>query len=124
MQKMSKKRKHEKFSWSGYKYAPESVNFALNGKRIYMPEDIRSRIAYLAVCDENEKAIIELKRFLRKEEKKMHTLGRCICFYKEGSDKEFYYSEQLMYRQYDIQDALHSYKEWKRYKTTRESPRF
>ena len=47
-------RKHENFRWGGYKYAPESVGFSLNGKRLNLPEEVRSRIAYLAVCGKNK----------------------------------------------------------------------
>ena len=43
-------RKHENFKWSGYKYAPESVGFSLNGKHINFSENIRSHLAYLAIC--------------------------------------------------------------------------
>ena len=84
-------RKHENFRWGGYKYAPESVGFSLNGKRLNLPEEVRSRIAYLAVCGKNKEVEDELKRILRKDEK------------------------QLRYNPNDIQDALRCYKEWKRY---------
>lgn len=30
-------RKHENFHWGGYKYAPESVGFYINGKHINFP---------------------------------------------------------------------------------------
>ena len=40
-------RKHENFRWGGYKYAPESVGFSLNGKRLNLPEEVSSRIVYL-----------------------------------------------------------------------------
>lgn len=76
-------RKHENFHWGGYKYAPESVWFSINGKHINFPEEVRSRLAYLAVCGENEKLLIELKRALRAEEKKPRVVGKCICFFKE-----------------------------------------
>lgn len=59
-------RKHENFHWGGYKYAPESVGFSINGKHINFPEEVRSRLAYLAVCGENEKLLIELKNEHRK----------------------------------------------------------
>lgn len=73
-------RKHEIFKWSGYKYAPESVSFSLNGKHINFSENIRSHLAYLAICGENEELLIELKRALRAEEKKPLIIGKCICF--------------------------------------------
>ena len=107
-------RKHENFRWGGYKYAPESVGFSLNGKRLNLPEEVRSRIAYLAICEKNKEAEDELKRILRKDEKKPRIVGKCICFFKKDSD-EFYYTQQLRYNPSDIQDALRCYKEWKRY---------
>ena len=107
-------RKHENFHWSGYKYAPESVEFFLNGKHINFPEEVRRRLAYLAVCGENEKLLIELKRALRAEEKKSRIVGKCICFFKKDSN-EFYYTQQLRYNPDDLHDALRCYKEWKRY---------
>lgn len=107
-------RKHENFHWSGYKYAPESVRFSINGKHINFPEEVRSHLAYLAVCGENEKLLIELKRALRAEEKKPRVVGKCICFFKKDSN-EFYYTQQLRYNQNDLHDALRCYKEWKRY---------
>ena len=42
-------RKHENFRWGGYKYAPESIGFYLNGKRLNLMEEGRSSIAYLDV---------------------------------------------------------------------------
>ena len=107
-------RKHENFRWSGYKYAPESVRFSLNGKRLNLPEEVRSKAAYLACCGKNKEVIDELKRALRKEEKQPRIVGKCICFFKKDSN-EFYYTQQLRYNPNDIQDALRCYKEWKRY---------
>lgn len=108
-------RKHENFAWSGCKYAPESFRFLLNGKPFYMPEAERSRIAYLVACGRYETALDELKRALRKKEKSSQIVGKCICFFKEGSDREFYYTRQLMYDPANLQDALRCFKEWKRY---------
>ena len=107
-------RKHENFHWGGYKYAPESVGFSINGKHINFPEEERSRLAYLVVCGENEKLLIELKRVLRAEEKKPRVVGKCICFFKKDSN-EFYYTQQLRYNPDNLYDALRCYKEWKRY---------
>lgn len=107
-------RKHENFRWSGYKYAPESVGFSLNGKHINFSENIRSHLAYLAICGENEELLIELKRALRAEEKKPLIIGKCICFFKKNSD-EYYYTQQLRYNPDNLHDALRCYKEWKRY---------
>ena len=107
-------RKHEKFSWGGYKYAPETVQFSLNGKPLNLPEKTRNHIAYLAVCGKTNEARDELKRILRKDEKKPQIIGKCICFFKENSN-DFYYTQQLRYNPNNIQDALRCYKEWKHY---------
>ena len=42
-------RKHENFRWGGYKYAPESVGFSLNGKRLNQKKKKKRRMEYLAV---------------------------------------------------------------------------
>ena len=107
-------RKHENFNWSGYKYAPESVGFSLNGKRLNLPEELRNRIAYLAVCGRNKEVLDELKRALRKDEKQPLVVGKCVCFFKKDSN-EFYYTQQIRYNPNDLQDALRCYKEWKHY---------
>lgn len=105
-------RKHENFKWNGYKYAPETIMFSLNGKQLLLPEEKRSRLAYMAVCGKEKEVEDELKRFLRKEEKTPQVIGKCICFFKKNSN-EFYYTQQLKYDPNDIQDALRCYKKWK-----------
>lgn len=35
------KRKYN-FKWSGYKYAPETIGFFLNGKHLNLPEETRT----------------------------------------------------------------------------------
>lgn len=107
-------RKHENFGWRGYKYAPESFEFFLNGRKINLSQSDKSKIAYLVVCGKTKAAEDALKHVLRKEEKKPRVVGKCICFFKKNSD-EFYYTQQLRYNPSDIQDALRCYKEWKRY---------
>jgi len=107
------KRKYN-FKWSGYKYAPETIGFSLNGKHLNLPEETRSNLAYLAICGRNKEVIEELKRIVRAEEKKPIIKGKCICFFAENSDK-YYYTQQLLYNSDDIYDALRAYKEWKRY---------
>lgn len=115
MQKMIKaKRRHEHFSWSGYKYAPESMRFFLNGKLIDLPEDVHHEIAYLAVCGKSKEVSDELKRWLRKKEKEPRIAGKSICFFGKDSD-EYYYTRDLMYKPYNIEDALYCYKRWKNY---------
>lgn len=107
-------RKHEKFSWSGYRYAPESFYFSLNGKAICLPHDTRTSLAYLIIAGKEKEAEDELKRILRKDEKKPQIVGNCIIFFKEDSN-EFYYTKDLQYQTGDLQEALRCYKEWKHY---------
>ena len=107
-------RKHENFRWGGYKYAPESIGFSLNGKRLNLPEEVRSRIAYLAVCGKNKEVEDELKRFLRKEENKpcdLITFG----FYAKDDRRNFYFTKQLRAYRTDLPEKLRIYKEWKHY---------
>lgn len=94
------KRKYN-FKWSGYKYAPETIGFSLNGKHLNLPEETRSNLAYLAICGRNKEVIEELKRIVRAEEKKPIIKGKCICFFAENSDK-YFYTQQLLYNPDDI----------------------
>ena len=107
-------RKHEKFSWSGYKYAPESISFSVYGKPLKLPEDVRSHLAYLACCGNNEEVRIGLKRILRAEEKRSNVVKKCICFFKVNSN-EYYYCRSFAYDPSNRQEALRCYKEWKHY---------
>ena len=36
-------RKHENFRWGGYKYAPESVGFSLNGQKRNLTRSIQNK---------------------------------------------------------------------------------
>lgn len=92
----------------------KALVFRLMENILIFSENVRSRLAYLAICGKNEELLIELKRALRAEEKKSLIVGKCICFFKKNSD-EFYYTHQLRYNPDDLQDALKCYKEWKRY---------
>lgn len=108
-------RKHENFNYDyGFRTAPEQWRFYLNGR--YIPLDTQKQIDLACMClaGNVKEAEDELKRILRKDEKKPRVVGKCICFFKKDSD-EFYYTQQLRYNPNDIQDALRCYKEWKRY---------
>lgn len=108
-------RKHEKFSYDyGWRTAPEQWRFYLNGKYIPLDSNTNNRLACMCLSGNVREAEDELKRILRAEEKKPRIIGKCICFFKKGSD-EFYYTQQLRYNPDDLQDALRCYKEWKKY---------
>ena len=108
-------RKHENFNYDyGWRTAPEQWRFYLNGKYIPLDTQTQSNLACMCLSGKVKEAEDELKRILRKDEKKPRVVGKCICFFKKDSD-EFYYTQQLRYNPSDIQDALRCYKEWKRY---------
>lgn len=68
----------------------------------------------LAVCGKNKEVSDKLKRWLRKKEKEPRIAGKSICFFDKDSD-EYYYTRDLMYKPYNIEDALYCYKRWKNY---------
>ena len=107
-------RKHEHFSWCGYKYAPESFKFFLNGKKIYLSDDMTSTLGCLVIAGKKKEVTDKLKRLLRADEKKPQIVGNCIIFFKEDSN-EFYYTKDLQYHTGDLQEALRCYKKWKHY---------
>ena len=84
------------------------------GKYIPLDTQTQSDLACMCLAGKVKEAEDELKRILRKDEKKPRIVGKCICFFKKDSN-EFYYTQQLRYNPSDIQDALRCYKEWKRY---------
>lgn len=107
-------RKHENFRWGGYKYAPESFNFTLNGKLLNIPAEIKGNLQYKAVCGKCKEVEDELKRYLRKEEKKpcdLVTFG----FYAKDNKRDFYFTKQLTAHRSDLSEKLRIYKEWKHY---------
>lgn len=107
-------RKHEQFSWYGYKYAPESIVFFLNKVRLYLPYEMQNKIANLIVQGKEKEALDELKRMLRKEEKTPNIVGKCICFFKKDS-ADFFYSQKYLFNPNDINDELKCFKAWKKY---------
>lgn len=109
-------RKHENFSYYyGIKCAPEQWKFYYNGTLIPLECEKTSTLAQLCIAGRKREAEDMLKRMLRAEEKRGSIAGKCIAFFKKGSDEEYYFTQQLMYNPNNIQSALYSYKEWKRY---------
>lgn len=106
--------KRKLFSWHGYRYAPESFYFSYCGKPLNLPSEKRSDIGYLIICGNKKEAEDELKRYVRRKQKTSKIAGKCIAFFCENSN-EFYFTQNLMYKQGDMERALYCYKEWKRY---------
>lgn len=102
----------EKYSFGGYKYAPESVNFTLNGKLLNLPEELRSTLAYKAVCGRKQEVLDELKRFVRKRRRESDIVGVTYGFYGVGSS-EYYFTRDLI--AVDFKERIRVYKEWKNF---------
>lgn len=108
-------RKHEKFSFThGWKTAPESYKFYLNGNIINLEYNIRNKLGYMCACGDIKKAEDELKRLLRKEEKRSGICGKCVAFYVLDG-KKYVYSQAFLYNPYNRDEALSMYKQWKQY---------
>lgn len=109
-----KKMERERYSYGGYKYAAESINFTLNGKLLQLPDDVRSNLAYLALCGRHKEVLDGLKRFVRKERRTSNVEYVTYGFFeKDGS--QFYYTKDLLARPDDMQDKVRVYKNWKHY---------
>lgn len=107
-------RKHENFSYDyGWKSAPEQWSFYYNKKYIPLNRDTRNRLACMCLSGKVKEAEDELKRLLRKEEKKPSDLVT-FGFYGKNS-KDFYFTKQLIAHRSDLPEKLRIYKEWKRY---------
>ena len=108
------RKEKEKYAYVGYKNAPESINFTLNGKLLELPEEVRSNLAYLAVCGRHKEVTDGLKRFVRKERRTAAISYVTYGFY-EVDGNQFYYTKDLLARPYDLQDRVRVYKNWKHY---------
>lgn len=108
-------RKHEKFSFThGWRTAPESYKFYLNGEPINLDDNTRNKLGYMCACGEFKKAEAELKRLLRKEEKRSEICGKCVAFYVLNG-KKYVYSQFFLYAPYNRDEAISMYKQWKQY---------
>lgn len=113
MEENNMSRKHENFSYKGYKYSPEAWRFYYNGKYIYLEVQTISSLAQMIIAGKRKEAEDALKRLLRKEEKRPHDY---ITFGFYGKDStEFYYTSQLKAHRTDLAEKLRIYKKWKRY---------
>lgn len=108
-------RKYERFSYThGWKTAPESYKFYLNGELINLDYNTRNKLGYMCACGDIKKAEKELKRLLRKEEKRSGICGKCVAFYVLNEQK-YIYSESFLYNPYNRDEAMLMYKQWKQY---------
>ena len=107
--------KHEmKLSYNGYKYAPESFTFFVNGKlyaAAHTPE--AAALANLVIQGKEAEARAEIKRALRREYKKPEYIT--IGYYQEGSATRYFFTRQLYARRDDISDKLRIYKEYRHF---------
>ncbi len=108
-------RKHENFSFThGWRTAPESYKFYLNGKPINLGDNIRNKLGYMCCCGDIEGAEDELKRLLRKEEKHSDICGKCVAFY-VLNEKKYVYSQLFLYTPYNRDEVISMHKQWKQY---------
>lgn len=107
----------EKVSWTGYKYAPESFLFFLNGKNLYLTDVERFTVMPNSVIDKHTKdRLIQVIRQRRKNQRRKVTFGFWEEGYKEKQkDRRFFYTRQLEAYDDDFSDKLRIYKEWKHY---------
>lgn len=108
------RKEKEKYSFGGYKYAPESVKFTLNGKLLNLPEELRSKLAYKAVCGKQKEVVDELKRFVRQRRRESDIVGVTYGFYGNGST-EYYFTRDLITTGTCLKDRVCAYKTWKQY---------
>lgn len=104
-------KKKDTFSYSyGWRTAPESYKFYLNGKRINLPSATESDLGYKVICGKVKEAEDELKRMIRKERKreKLVTFG----FMEKDSNIHYLYpcAIWLCCNQYNIVEKLKAYK--------------
>lgn len=108
-------RKHENFTYQyGWKTAPEQYRFFINGKLINLASDIRNKLGYMVICGKSKEAEDELKRLLRKEEKKNNDFVTIGFFYKENN-KRYVYTMDLIAKRNDKKEMLSIYKRFKDY---------
>ena len=111
-------RKHDNlFNYYGYRYAPEQWRFFYNDKPIRLDEETKSRLAIMYISGGKKKVEDELKRILRKEEKRINDLVT-FGFYAKNS-KDYYLRRNLTAHRENIKEKLCAYKQLKKYITER-----
>ena len=107
--------KHEiNIFYNGYKYAPESFTFFVNGK-LYAGRHTEeaAALANLIIQGKEKEAADMIKRNIRKGYKKPQYMT--IGFYQEGSKTRYFFTRQLYARRDDLRDKLRIYKEYKHF---------
>ena len=107
--------KHEiNITYSGYKYAPESFTFYVNGK-VYAPRHSQAahNLAMLIIQGKEKEARDEIKRDIRRSYKEPEYIT--IGFFEEGNTGRYFFTRQLRARRDDLKQKLYIYKEWKHY---------
>jgi hypothetical protein len=107
--------KHEiNISYNGYKYAPESFTFFVNGK-LYAPRYSQAAhdLAMLVIQGKEKEARDKIKRDIRRSHKEPQYIT--IGFFEEGSKTRYFFTRQLYARRDDLRDKLRIYKEYKHF---------
>ena len=107
--------KHEiNIKYSGYKYAPESFNFFVNGK-LYAPcyTQEAAALAMLIIQGKEKEAADTIKRNIRKGYKKPHYVT--IGYFQEGSKSRYFFTRQLYADSNNLTDKLRIYKEYRHF---------
>lgn len=103
--------KKDSFTYNyGWRTAPESYRFYLNGKRIDLSSATELDLGYKVICGKVKEAEDELKRIIRKERKKENlvTFG----FMEKDSNIHYLYpcASWLLCEQYNIAKKIEAYK--------------
>lgn len=108
------------FSYAhGWRTAPETYKFFYNGKRLNLSLEDEREFGYKIICGKTKEVEDELKRRVRKQQKRGNVAGWCICSCVESSTV-YYFTQDLMFSdRYNIKEKLGVYKEWKRYVISR-----
>jgi len=105
----------ERYSFGGYRYAPESVKFTLNGKRLILPEELRSILAYKAVCGQTKEVVDGLKRFVRKQRRESNIAGITYGFYGAGTTEYYFTRDLVIPADSKLSEKVRVYKAWKEF---------
>lgn len=103
------RRERERYAYGGYKYAPESYNFTLNGKVLNIPEDLKQTLRYKAACGLRDEVITELKRFVRKSRRMPNVEFITYGFFGKG-EKNYYFTRDLLAKPNDFAGRICAYK--------------
>lgn len=105
-----------KYSYTyGWRTAPETYQFFCNGKRLNLSLDDKREFGYKIICGKAKEVEDELKRRVRKQQKRGNVAGWCICSCVEGSTAYYFTQDMMFFDRYNIREKLDVYKEWKHY---------